>query len=138
ATSETRKKTRGSRKSAASKGAKKKSGASKKTAGANKGGKRFAENSEARSGMPETEGATTETNADTVDIYEDAEAGITDGRSRAEFATRRGGRRRRRPGKHKLVENEVPGSDGRDEEPEAIVATEEEAVPERPAPDPPE
>ena len=31
--------------------------------------------------------------------YEDAEASLTDGRTRAEFATRRGGRRRRRPTK---------------------------------------
>jgi Rne/Rng family ribonuclease len=56
--------------------------------------------------------------------YEDAEASIDDGRSRAEFATRRGGRRRRRPTKGGSeatdTPSETPGANGEDVEPEVV------------------
>ena len=49
----------------------------------------------------------------------DSEARITSGRSRAEFATRRGGRRRRRAGKQKPG-SQADGANGRDTEADAI------------------
>jgi ribonuclease G len=61
------------------------------------------------------------------DSYADAEARLDEGRSRAEFATRRGGRRRRRPSKQSpsdtpaadaSAEEAIP-SNGEDHEPEA-------------------
>jgi ribonuclease G len=65
--------------------------------------------------------------------YEDGEASIADGRSRAEFATRRGGRRRRRPTKS--------GSDATDATAEALPTNgedvEPEVVPEVTAPEKP-
>ena len=69
-----------------------------------------------------------------ADSYEDAEATVNDGRSRAEFATRRGGRRRRRPTKSASdapdATVEAPGVNGEDAEPEVIpeVAPVEKAV----------
>jgi ribonuclease G len=57
-----------------------------------------------------------------AESYEDGEAAIDDGRSRAEFATRRGGRRRRRPTKS--------AADAPDPSPEATGANGEEAEPE--------
>ena len=45
------------------------------------------------------------------DTYEDAEASLNSARSRAEFATRRGGRRRRRGGKHSEHEERTNGKD---------------------------
>ena len=53
------------------------------------------------------------------EVYEDGEARITSGRSRGEFATRRGGRRRRRPGKQSAP---APTTDanGKDEESEVL------------------
>jgi ribonuclease G len=69
-----------------------------------------------------------------ADSYEDAEATVNDGRSRAEFATRRGGRRRRRPTKSASdapdATVEAPGANGEDAEPEVIpeVAPVEKAV----------
>jgi len=71
------------------------------------------------------------TGADEVgaeDRYADAEARLDEGRSRAEFATRRGGRRRRRPSKQGPAdvsaadasdEDAIP-SNGEDHEPEAV------------------
>ncbi len=57
-----------------------------------------------------------------VEPYEDAEARLTDGGSRAEFATRRGGRRRRRPTKTNEGEattETAPTDDVPEVEPEA-------------------
>jgi ribonuclease G len=54
--------------------------------------------------------------------YEDANAKVTSGRSRAEFATRRGGRRRRRPGKPLEAGAEEDRSNGKDTD--AVVVTE--------------
>ena len=45
------------------------------------------------------ESSDTSTEGAVIESYEDAEAIVDEGRSRAEFATRRGGRRRRRPAK---------------------------------------
>jgi ribonuclease G len=56
-----------------------------------------------------------------LEPYEDAEARLTDGGSRAEFATRRGGRRRRRPTKSSAAEattEAAPTDDIPDAEPE--------------------
>ncbi len=49
------------------------------------------------------------------DTLSDSEARISSGRDRSEFATRRGGRRRRRPGKSKQA-NAASGANGRDTE----------------------
>jgi ribonuclease G len=66
---------------------------------------------------------------DSEEMPADAEARITSGKSRAEFATRRGGRRRRRPGKAKMGgAPAASGSNGRDLEAEII--TENAAQPE--------
>ncbi|MFN2497723.1 MAG: Rne/Rng family ribonuclease [Pyrinomonadaceae bacterium] len=57
-----------------------------------------------------------------VEPYEDAEARLTDGGSRAEFATRRGGRRRRRPTKTndgEATTEDAPTDDVPEVEPEA-------------------
>ncbi|PYS45899.1 MAG: hypothetical protein DMF68_20865 [Acidobacteria bacterium] len=64
--------------------------------------------------------------------YEDAEASLSSGRTRAEFATRRGGRRRRRPNKPQQDANGEDNSNGKDEDVE--VATVEEVKPKRTAP----
>ncbi|MFN2532326.1 MAG: Rne/Rng family ribonuclease [Pyrinomonadaceae bacterium] len=73
--------------------------------------------------------------------YSDASADVTENQSHAEFATRRGGRRRRRPSKNKLNEGDmketVPVADdgGEVAEPEAETPVETSA-PEAPSPAP--
>jgi ribonuclease G len=67
--------------------------------------------------------------------FEDADARITGGRSRAEFATRRGGRRRRRPGKPQPATAETPSANGKDEETPATTAVGETATSEAPLPE---
>src|SRR2546422_1440667 len=54
----------------------------------------------------------------TSEAVPDSEASITTGRAHEEFATRRGGRRRRRPSKKPLGAPETNGSNGVDEHPE--------------------
>jgi ribonuclease G len=73
--------------------------------------------------------------------YTDAEASLDEGRSRAEFATRRGGRRRRRPSKQAVGDGtvetaEAPAANGEDAEPEAATAESEpeEKIAEVPSP----
>ncbi|MDQ2977425.1 MAG: Rne/Rng family ribonuclease [Acidobacteriota bacterium] len=72
--------------------------------------------------------------------YTDAEASLDEGRSRAEFATRRGGRRRRRPSKQAVGDGtvetaEAPAGNGEDAEPEAAAESEpEEKLAEVPSP----
>src|SRR5688572_24377312 len=69
-----------------------------------------------------------------ADLYADSEARLSESPSRGEFATRRGGRRRRRPSKNKggaaPVEGEVSPTDGQDEEveQEQAIETPEEVV----------
>jgi ribonuclease G len=70
------------------------------------------------------EGASSET-------YNDAEASLTDGSSRAEFATRRGGRRRRRPTKGGAAETTTEGAPADD-----VQEVEPEIAPEAPAEEP--
>ena len=68
--------------------------------------------------------------------YGDSEARVTESQSRGEFATRRGGRRRRRPGKGKPqsagaaeTDHQVIGqANGEDDEPESIPFTEPEEI----------
>jgi ribonuclease G len=60
--------------------------------------------------------------------YEDAEASLSSGRSRAELATRRGGRRRRRPGSKPPETNGEESTDAKDEESEAVAEVEEKVV----------
>ncbi|HEY0376345.1 MAG TPA: Rne/Rng family ribonuclease [Pyrinomonadaceae bacterium] len=60
------------------------------------------------------------------DDYEDGEASISSGRSRGELATRRGGRRRRRPtGSKSSDANGEDRSNGKDEETETVAEVEE-------------
>lgn len=60
------------------------------------------------------------------EAYEDSEASVTTRRSRAEFATRRGGRRRRRPGgKSTEGAGDEGRSNGKDEEAESPAEVEE-------------
>jgi ribonuclease G len=111
-----KKKKRGARKPAASKSAKKKP-APKKTAASKK--------------QAETDGEPAE-----AESLEDADASITSNRSRAEFATRRGGRRRRRPGRQKGETDGAPATEGADEAPQEMDTVEELEVVEAPAPEP--
>ena len=60
--------------------------------------------------------------------YEDAEASLSSGRSRGELATRRGGRRRRRPGSKPQEANGEERTDGKDEESEVVAEVEEKVV----------
>ena len=68
--------------------------------------------------------------------YEDAEASLSSGRSRAELATRRGGRRRRRPTKSQETNGE-DRANGKDEEAEAVTEVAEEAIIAQPVSTPP-
>lgn len=82
------------------------------------------------------------TEAETSEPYADAEARVTDGGSRAEFATRRGGRRRRRPTKTGAADattEAAPTDDVPDVEPELeseAAVVEEPIVATSPAPRP--
>lgn len=74
----------------------------------------------------------------TLDVYSDSDASVNDGQSRAEFATRRGGRRRRRPTKNK--QTAAPAADveessnGQDYEVEQAQYVEPEEIVEAPPP----
>jgi ribonuclease G len=59
------------------------------------------------------------TESATGEVYEDGEARMTGGRSRGEFATRRGGRRRRRPSKQAPPPS-TADANGKDEESEVL------------------
>src|SRR5688572_19206796 len=59
--------------------------------------------------------------------YPDGEAGITTGRIHEEFATRRGGRRRRKP-QRAAVAGEEPGANGKDENGEAVDEGDDQSV----------
>jgi ribonuclease G len=76
----------------------------------------------AREIVAETTEDNEKTEASGAESYEDAEASLTDGGSRAEFATRRGGRRRRRPTKGGAAEatDSAPADDVQDVEPEDV------------------
>ena len=111
-------------KSTTTRGNTKKTTASKRTTGSKKRSRPAAEISEPTAGT------------DSEEHHEDAEARLTQGRSRGEFATRRGGRRRRRPGsKPKPETNGTPGSDGADDQIEAVAIVDEPVLPEIVAPD---
>jgi ribonuclease G len=90
--------------------------------------------------------ADSETDAESVGEYADAEARVIESQSRGEFATRRGGRRRRRPSKNKPQPgqaeadgNQVEATNGQDEdfEPVQFVEPQEEVAPPPPQPEPP-
>ena len=120
------KRRRGAAKATTTRGSTKKTTASKKTSAPKKRSKPAAETSEATADTDSGDGH-----------HEDAEARLTQGRSRGEFATRRGGRRRRRPGsKPKPETNGTPGSDGADEQIEAVATVDEPAPAEIVASDP--
>jgi ribonuclease G len=72
-----------------------------------------------------------EAGASTDGGYEDAEASLSSGRSRGELATRRGGRRRRRPVGKSQDANGEDRSNGKDEEIEAVAEVEEAPPPPR-------
>jgi len=88
--------------------------------------------------------AESETSAEEPVSYGDSEARVSESQSRGEFATRRGGRRRRRPGKGKppsasAAETDHPidgPSNGADDEPESINFTEPEEIVVAPPPAP--
>jgi ribonuclease G len=85
----------------------------------------------------EPEPATESPAADAFDTFPDSEASITTGRPHEEFATRRGGRRRRRPAKRTEAGTETngdPGANGHDEEAEVaeVLAQSPEAIEEQP------
>ncbi len=83
----------------------------------------------------ETEGSPEIDKPGGQDSYADAEASLDDGGSRAEFATRRGGRRRRRPVKQGAATeaSEAESTNGEAVEPEtASEPVPQEAVPEAP------
>ena len=126
-----------SRKAATASGTKKrtskaptKTAASKKKASSKKSSKKRAADSD----------------AEPIGEYTDAEARLSETQSRGEFATRRGGRRRRRPGKNKPPSaqgaeadgNQVEATNGQDEdfEPVQFVEPQEEVAPAPPPPQP--
>lgn len=81
--------------------------------------------------------------SDEADDYGDGEASISESQSRAEFATRRGGRRRRRSSKGKLsapapaVEEAKSGANGVDDDPDVPQTPEvQEEIIATPAPEP--
>jgi ribonuclease G len=83
--------------------------------------------------------------AESISDYSDAEARVIESQSRGEFATRRGGRRRRRPSKGKPQQgqaeadgNQIEATNGQDDdfEPAQFVEPPEEVAP--PAPEPPQ
>ena len=120
------KKKRGGPKTATAKASTKKPAATKRAAAPKKRSKAAAETGETNS----------EINAG-ADQHEDGEARITDGRARAEFATRRGGRRRRRPGtKPKSETNGTPAADAPEEQIEAVAVADEPTTPEISIPEP--
>ncbi|MCU1268560.1 MAG: rng [Acidobacteria bacterium] len=110
------KKKRGGPKTAITKASKKKPTATKKAAAPRKKAKAAAD---------------TETTAE----HEDGEARVTNSRSRGEFATRRGGRRRRRPGSKPKPEGNG-AIDATDGQIEAIAVLDEPALPEMVTPEP--
>lgn len=125
------KRKRGARKTGTSK-------ATKKTSKKSSGSKRRARGStEAKdAGIAEdSEVIAEETDANDLAPYEDSEARLSSDHSRGEFATRRGGRRRRRSGKPKPAVTEAPGSDGRDDSVE-VAEADDVAVTEIAAPEP--
>jgi len=75
------------------------------------------------------------------EVYSDSEASLTESPSRGEFATRRGGRRRRRPSKNKVggapAEAEGSPADGQDDEIDQspAIETQEEVAPAAPPPE---
>ena len=83
--------------------------------------------------------------AESISDYSDAEARVIESQSRGEFATRRGGRRRRRPSKGKPQQgqaeadgNQIEATNGQDDdfEPAQFVEPQEEIAP--PQPEPPQ
>lgn len=85
--------------------------------------------------------------AEPIGDYSDAEARVIESQSRGEFATRRGGRRRRRPSKNKPQQGQAEGdgdqveaTNGQDEdfEPVQFVEPQEEIPPPPPRPEPPQ
>ena len=114
-----------SRKSATKKRAKPASAtksASKKKASSKKPSKKRAAAAEGEAGEQQPE------------LYADSEASLSESSSRGEFATRRGGRRRRRPSKNKTgaapVEADASPADGQDDEVDQtpVIETQEEVV----------
>ncbi len=86
------------------------------------------------------EAESTDASADNAtEVMADSEASITTGRPHEEFATRRGGRRRRRPTKRTPGDADTDGSNGADEQTEELEesAADEQPV-EAPAADEPE
>ncbi|HJZ69494.1 MAG TPA: Rne/Rng family ribonuclease, partial [Blastocatellia bacterium] len=112
-------------KATAAKSGKKKPAAPKKSAASKKKAKAAAVDA------PESEAE-----VGAIEYYEDAEARITDGNSRAEFATRRGGRRRRRPGKPKADTNGAAAPEALDDGVETITAVDEVLFEEPSGPEP--
>jgi ribonuclease G len=94
--------------------------ASKKKASSKKPSKKRAATAEGEAGQPE--------------LYSDSEASLSESSSRGEFATRRGGRRRRRPSKNKAGaapgEADTSPADGHDDDvdPTPVIETQEEIV----------
>jgi ribonuclease G len=81
--------------------------------------------------------AATDSAAESSEPYQDGEASVTDTSSRAEFATRRGGRRRRRPtGKGKPETNGGPPSDAPEDQVEGIAVADEPVIAELPVAEP--
>lgn len=124
-----------SRKAAAKKGARPK-GATTKTASKKKTSSKKSSKKKAAAASSESE-----PEQQSLDVYSDSDASVGENQSRAEFATRRGGRRRRRPSKNKP--GTAPGADveettnGQDDDVEQVqfVEQEEPVVPQAPAPD---
>ncbi|HYY59434.1 MAG TPA: Rne/Rng family ribonuclease [Pyrinomonadaceae bacterium] len=152
------KRTRSTTKKAATKSTTKRAAASKKAASGGAGGRKRRASNEGGEG--ETDIAVLEAEAERAEhtdvvaseaaddahfeagstgdeAYEDGEAGVSTGRSRAEFATRRGGRRRRRPVKSSEESGDESRSNGKDDDAEVPAEVEESVAAPTPAAAPP-
>jgi Rne/Rng family ribonuclease len=122
-----------SRKAAAKKGSRAKSGTTKAAPRKKASSKR---SSKKKTAAAASEG---EPEQQTLDVYSDSEASVSENQSRAEFATRRGGRRRRRPSKNKqsAAPAEVEdASNGQDDDVEQVQFVEQEEIVDPPPPPP--
>ncbi|HEX7333542.1 MAG TPA: Rne/Rng family ribonuclease [Pyrinomonadaceae bacterium] len=139
---------RRARKSAAAQGTEKKKRPSKAAAASKSTKKKASSKKSSKKRAASTENVESEA-TEPVAGYTDSDARMVENQSRGEFATRRGGRRRRRPGKNKpqaaapATEMENGGhvdsqADGHDDEVEQLqfVEPEEEFVPAPPPPAP--
>ncbi|HMF56426.1 MAG TPA: Rne/Rng family ribonuclease, partial [Pyrinomonadaceae bacterium] len=127
---ETEKPVRAAKKSA-KKPAEKKSPSKKSASKGRKRAQATVESEATEDAIANADAMNEETARNAEEVYEDGEASLTTARTRAEFATRRGGRRRRRPSGVKRQESgngEADRSNGKDETETEVLDADESKV----------